>query len=317
MFADPTVIRDDDGTYYAYGTSDYSEWNGTTRTAYIPMLSSKDMVTWKYEGDVFTASTRPDWKPSNFGIWAPDIVKIGNTYNLYYSFAGWGDAENSAIGVATAEHPLGPWRDRGCVITTPATGVKSCIDSFTFEYEGGVYMIWGSFYGIYMVELTSDGLQVKDMATKSLIGGTEGSCAFEGSYMIERDGTYYLFLSLGHCCQGIDSTYVNVVKSSSPFGPWVDREGKTLLGKKTLGELVVKGGTEVTGPGHNAVIKDDAGDYWIVYHGYEVKYTLGHYGSSPRRSLFIDKLLWDEDGFPYVEGNAASYNKINAPVIKK
>ena len=47
VFADTTVIRDDDGTYYAYGTSDYSEWNGTTRTAYIPMLSSKDMVTWR------------------------------------------------------------------------------------------------------------------------------------------------------------------------------------------------------------------------------------------------------------------------------
>ncbi len=316
VFADPCIIRGDDGYFYAYATEDYGCFGEEDRVACIPIIRSPDMVQWEYVGDVFSEENKPNWGELTAGAWAPDIIKIGDKYNLYYSLSVWND-KNPGIGVAVADHPAGPWTDKGMVLNTATSGVKNSIDSFTFEYEGGVYMIWGSFYGIYMVELTSDGLQVKDMAKKTLIGGTEGSCAFEGSYMIERDGTYYLFLSLGHCCQGIDSTYyVNVVKSSSPFGPWVDRAGRTLLDKKTLGELVVKGGTEVTGPGHNAVIKDDAGDYWIVYHGYEVKYTLGYYGSSPRRSLFVDKLLWDDDGFPYVDGNAASYTKIDAPVIR-
>ena len=261
---------------------------------------------------------KPTWGSLSAGVWAPDIVKIGNTYNLYYSLSVWDDP-NPGIGVATASHPAGPWTDRGMVLTSENSNVRNSIDSFTFEYGGKVYMIWGSFHGLYLAELTPDGLSVKGNASdRVLLGGTEGSSSFEGAYMIEREGTYYLFLSLGHCCLGIDSTYyVNVVRSDSPFGPWVDREGRTILDKQTLGELVVKGGADVTGPGHNAVVKDDDGEYWIVYHGYEVKYALGAYGSSPRRSLFIDKLLWDEDGFPYVEGKVPSYRKIDVPKINR
>ncbi len=315
VFADPCIIRGDDG-FYAYATEDFGCFGGEDKVACIPIVKSPDMVHWEYVGDVFPEGSKPAWGTSTAGAWAPDVVKIGDKYNLYYSLSVWND-KNPGIGVAVADHPAGPWTDMGMVLNTETSGVKNSIDSFTFVYGGGVYMIWGSFYGIYMVELSADGLRVKDMNTKTLIGGTEGSCAFEGSYMIERGGSYYLFLSLGHCCEGVDSSYyTNVVKADSPFGPWVDRNGRTLLGKKTLGELVIKGGADVTGTGHNAVIQDDAGDYWIVYHGYEVKYALGAYGSSPRRSLFIDKLLWDGDGFPYVEGNNASYKEITAPAVR-
>ena len=44
------------------------------------------------------------------------------------------------------------------------------------------------------------------------------------------------------------------------------------------------------------ILKDDAGDYWIYYHAYS---SLDRYAT---RHLFMDKIEWDEDGFPYVEG---------------
>ncbi len=315
VFADPCIIRGDDGFFYAYATEDFGCYNEQDKIACIPIIKSQDLVKWEYVGDVFPE--KPDWGMTTAGAWAPDIVKIGDKYNLYYSLSIWNDP-NPAICVATADHPAGPWEDQGKIFDSLSVGVNNSIDSFTFEYEGGVYMIWGSFRGLYMIELTSDGLAVKDIASKALIGGTEDSSSFEAPYMIEREGYYYLFLSLGHCCLGIDSTYyVNVVRSKSPFGPWVDREGRTILNKQTLGELVVKGGIDVTGPGHNSVIRDDDGEYWMVYHGYEVKYTLGTYGSSPRRSLFIDKLLWDDDGFPYINEKVPSYQTIEAPKIKR
>ena len=48
-------------------------------------------------------------------------------------------------------------------------------------------------------------------------------------------------------------------------------------------------------------MQDFAGDYWLFYHGYDV------YGERPsERIVFMDKLLWDENGMPYVEGRKAS-----------
>lgn len=315
VFADPCIIRADDGTFYAYATEDYGNYGGEDRIGYLPILKSENLVEWEYVGDVFSAETKPSWGSGQSGTWAPDIIKIGSTYNLYYSLSVWDDG-NPGIGVCTADSPAGPWRDRGMILSSETSGVNNSIDSYTFVYEDGVYMIWGSFHGLYMIALESDGLSVKEGAVPQLIGGTANSSDFEAAYMIEREGYYYLFLSLGHCCLGIQSTYyVNVVRSRSPLGPWEDRKGNGILNRGTVGELVVKGSEDIMGPGHNCAIQDDNGDWWLVYHGYETKYVLGNYGSSPRRSLFIDKLLWDEDGFPYLEGYKASYGQTAAPYI--
>ena len=319
IFADPTVIRHTDGTFYAYGTGDYSEWGGETRSALIPILSSPDLVHWTYEGDVFNATTRPTWRPLNFGLWAPDIVKIGDTYNLYYSFAGWADAENSAIGVATAPHPAGPWTDRGSVITTQGTGVKQCIDSYTFVYEGKVYMIWGSYYGMFEIELSSDGLAVKEGAEPVQIGGSKDFSTYEGAWLTQHGDYWYLFTSHGNCCEGLDSNYyVNVFRAESPFGPFYGADGKFMLGKSGAGGLgtnVIRNGASFVGCGHNAVIADDNGDLWIMYHAYDVTKP-GQVNGVNRRALCLDKLIWSEDGWPHTKGYAASY-KEEVPFIKE
>ncbi len=315
VMADPGIIRGDDQYFYAYGTEDYGEWGGEARVSYIPILRSLDLVEWEYVDDAFTKDTKPDWGKYNSGLWAPDIIKIGDTYNLYYSYSVWDD-DNPGIGVATASHPAGPFEDQGMVLNTETTGVYNSIDQFVYVYEEKVYMMWGSFYGIYVTELTADGLRVKDNNSKELVGGFERSSAFEAPYIIEHNDFFYLFISLGHCCLALDSTYyVNVLRSESPLGPFIDSEGKQLLNQETLGELVVKSNAGIAGPGHNSVIKDDAGDFWMVYHGYNTDYILGSYGSSPRRSLIIDKLIWTEDGWPYIEGYGASYTEKEAPYI--
>ena len=53
------------------------------------------------------------------------------------------------------------------------------------------------------------------------------------------------------------------------------------------------------------MIQDYAGDWWLVYHGFDLN------GDRPNeRILFIDKLLWDENGFPYVKNKVASYKEV-------
>lgn len=322
VLADPHIIKDDDGYFYVFGTQDYGQWGEEYGTRYIPIIKSKDLVNWEYAGQAFSLAKRPTWGTIGAGIWAPDIVKIGDTYNLYYSLSTWGDP-NPGIGVATAPHPLGPWTDHGEVLRSLDIGVNNSIDPTVFEAEGKVYMIWGSFRGLYGVELTSDGLALKDgenaKDTKVHIAGYDTSTGwngstYEGAYVIFKDGYYYMFVSSGTCCDGFNSSYhVKVARSISPLGPYYDSEGRDMF-SGNRGHLVLQKSAHFIGPGHNSIVVDDAGDYWILYHGYDVTEP-ERFGNSPRRCMLIDKLIWDENGWPSVEGKIPSHKEQVAPYI--
>ena len=322
VLADPTIIEHD-GTYYVYGTQDYGQWGDEYGVRHIPILASENLVDWRYAGSAFTLADRPIWGTPNAGLWAPDIVKIGDTFNLYYSLSTWGDP-NPGIGVATAEHPLGPWTDHGPVLKSLDIGVNNSIDPVVFEAEGNVYMIWGSFRGIYGVELTNDGLSLKDGAnaanTKILLAGLDtntpwNGATYEAPYILYKDQYYYMFLSSGSCCNGHESTYnVRVVRATSPMGPYYDHDARDALGTYR-GYQVLIGSGFFAGPGHNAIIQDKAGDYWIIYHAFARDETPS-YGNSPRRSLMIDLLIWDENGWPSVQTTMPSNSERSVPVTE-
>ena len=82
------------------------------------------------------------------------------------------------------------------------------------------------------------------------------------------------------------------------------------------GTLVLDKSSRFVGVGHNSLTQDDAGNWWIVYHGYDTKKE-PNLGTTSRRSLLIDKLLWTEDGWPYVENYIASTTSDVPVVIKK
>ncbi|MCK7488058.1 MAG: hypothetical protein MZU97_23140 [Bacillus subtilis] len=54
--------------------------------------------------------------------------------------------------------------DHGKLFDSNSIGVNNSIDSTVFVVDDRVYMIWGSFRGLYGVELTADGLALKDGA---------------------------------------------------------------------------------------------------------------------------------------------------------
>lgn len=322
VLADPSIIYYE-GVYYVYGTQDYGQWGEEYGVKYGPILSSTNLIDWTYAGSVFQPANRPFWGTPNAGIWAPDIVKIGSTFNYYYSLSTWGDPD-PGIGVATASHPLGPWQDHGPILRSLSIGVNNSIDPVVFEAEGKVYMIWGSFRGIYGVELTSDGLSLKDgenaSQTKVLLAGLDTStnwnaATYEAPYILQKDGYYYMFLSSGTCCNGHQSTYnVRVVRSTSPMGPYIDHMSRSALGTYR-GYQVLMGSSYFAGPGHNSIIQDKVGDYYIVYHAFDTSQSPS-YGNSPRRSLLIDLLSWNEDGWPQTLGAMPSNNSRVTPVTE-
>lgn len=324
ILADPSIIRHE-GIYYAFGTQDDGVWSATEfGVKYGPIIQSENLVDWTYTGSVFSGATRPGWGTLNAGTWALDIVKINDTFVLYYSLSTWGDP-NPGIGVATASHPAGPWTDQGKLFDSEEIGVNNSIDPAVFTAQDGtIYMIWGSFRGIYGVELTDDGLSLAGgLATaasqKILLAGNDTSVAFdintyEGAYIVYKDDYYYMFLSTGSCCNGVNSTYNVVVgRSKNPLGPYVDDQGRSMK-QGNVGFQVVMRSSAFSGVGHNSVTQDDQGDYWIVYHGYDLSEP-DSVGNSSRRSLLIDKLIWNENGWPYVENLQPSNGTAEKPFI--
>lgn len=185
-------------------------------------------------------------------------------------------------------------------------------------------MIWGSFRGLYGVRLTDDGLALEGgleaaKANKKLVAGLDTSTPFnlatyEAPYIVYKDGYYYMFVSSGSCCEGLNSTYhVRVGRSTEPLGPYYDDQGRDMCGENR-GAVVLQASADFVGVGHNAVIQDDAGNWYIVYHGFDTDKP-GTYGNSNRRSLLIDKLEWDGD-FPQTKDKIAGKSGMPLPVIK-
>ena len=292
---DPTVIRAEDGTFYLYATEDMRN---------VPIFHSANLVDWKLVGTAFTDNSRPKWLPKG-GIWAPDIQRVGGKYHLYYAKSVWGGEWDAGIGVAVSNNPAGPFVDRGCMFTSKQIGIQNCIDPFYIEDGGKKYLFFGSFHGIYGVELTADGLHVKQGAKPREVAGT----FMEATYIRRRGGYYYLFGSTGTCCEGARSTYrITIGRSKSLFGPYVDKTGLRLLDNHY--NILLDKDDSVLGPGHNAgLITDDAGNDYMLYHGFKAS------DPDAGRVVWLSRIVW-ADGWPSMMMEKDSQKNETVPVIK-
>lgn len=285
--ADPTVIRTEDG-FYLYATQTDKYW--------VPIYFSKDLVNWEFKRTAFRNATKPQI-PGGGAFWAPEIRHINGKYVLYFSWAKWGDGDASYTAVATSDSPLGDFVNSKELLTKEDFG-SNCIDQFYYEEDNKKYMFVGSFNGIYVTELTDDGLSVKrnENGTPTLKKQVCGK-AFEGTNIYKKNGYYYLFASINNCCDGERSRYKVVVgRSLDLLGPYLDKSGKDMI--NNAWELVLEGdGQKFFGPGHNSIIvQDDAGTDWMIYHSY-VKEN----GEVGGRLGMLDRVLWTEDGWPYIK----------------
>lgn len=300
--ADPSIVKGDDGSLYVFATNQVVLKSDDG--CYFEFLTSNliSMPTWWR--DIY-----PDKSSNNFGLWAPDVIKIKDKWIYYYSLSGW-DLP-CGIGYAVADDIEGPYEDKGKLFDINEIGIMNCIDPHVYvEDDGRVFMSVGSFRGLFLVELTEDGMACLNgkeyqKANKILIAGKVGNwdgSTYEGSYIIKENGYYYYFGSSGTCCDGVRSSYeVRVGRSETIEGPYIDSQGYDLTQSGTgitRGDLVLWAGTNIErsvyGPGHNSIYRDDKGDLWIYYHAYSEA------DNFRTRHLFMDKLSWTEDGYPYV-----------------
>ena len=281
---DPTLIQVGDGSFYLYGTEDIRN---------TPIFHSTDLVNWELVGRAFTDDTRPTFEPRG-GLWAPEISYINEKYVLYYSMAVWGGEMTAGIGRAVAERPEGPFTDLGMLFRSSTIGVQNSIDQNLVQDDGKKFLFWGSFSGLFGIEMTDDGLNVKEGSEKRQVAGR----AYEAIHIHKRGKYYYMFASIGACCRGLESTYTLVVgRSENLWGPYTDKQGGSMM--ENHHEVVIDKNEAFVGVGHcSQIVQDKAGNDWIFYHGVQV--------SDPRgRKVLMDKIVWIDD-WPTVAGGTPS-----------
>ena len=85
----------------------------------------------------------------------------------------------------------------------------------------------------------------------------------EGAFVVYRDPYYYLFYSGDNCCALPANYAVMVARSRSATGPFEKRADAT---GEFGGSVILQMNGRWKGPGHNAVVRDEAGQDWILYH---------------------------------------------------
>lgn len=304
--ADPTMVKSEDGWFYAYGTQ--NQWDENVDKL-GPIVKSDDLVHWEYVGDVFKSS--PNWKTDG-GIWAPNINYVNGKYYLYYSKSIWDDP-NPGIGLAVSEKPEGAFVDLGKVLDSKSIGVGNSIDPFFIQHKGKNYLFWGSFRGIYGIELANDMKTI--VGEKFQIAGN----GFEATYIYPKDGKFYFFGSNGNCCEGANSKYrISTAVANTIKGPYLTKNGIDIVQDNVEGTPFLYGdeNTGFVGPGHNGeIIVDDKGRYFILYHAIQTSNPLLPNGAT-RRPLMLDEIKW-VDGWPAIERNTPSHQEKIAPYFKK
>lgn len=255
---DPTIIKE--------GSTWWSPYTGTG----LAMKYSTDGYTW-HNGIQIFASELSWWRTyaPNMGsnnVWAPDIQYYSGRYYMFYCVSEFGK-NNSAIGLTSCSSiATGDWRDDGMVISSKSgTNAYNAIDpNMVIDSSGKPWLVFGSWFdGIHIVRLNSSTMKpsgtIYSIAYKS--GGIEGGC------MIYKDGYYYLFASIGVCCQGVNSTYKIIYgRSTSVTGPFVDKNGVDM--KNGGGTILDSGNARWVGPGGQDVYKNGS-SYVIARHAYD------------------------------------------------
>lgn len=298
---DPSTIVKCGAFYYVFATGQgIASWR------------SPDLRQWERGPSVFPESDpskRPAWwsngavVPAFDGVcWAPDVIKVGKRFLLYYSVSAWGK-QTSAIGLVSSP-TLDPtdktyqWTDEGIVVQSRETDNWNAIDPSVGRdgSRGDLWLVVGSFWsgikGVRLDAKTGKRPQTKAGAFSEPLAALAWNSTIEAACLFQRGKWWYLFVNWGWCCRGVNSSYeIRVGRSSKPTGPFRDREGRDLL--KGGGSLFLAGdqnGGAFIGPGHAGIVSDGKNEY-LSCHFYD-----GANGGRP--TLGIVPLTWSGDGWP-------------------
>lgn len=235
-YPDPSIIRAGDYFYMTHSSH-----------AYVPGLliwRSKDLLNWERAGYAL--------KRSVGDVWAPDLVKYGDRFFIYFPAGGtnW---------VVTAPSPEGPWSD-------PVDLKISGIDPGHIATPDGkryLYQDEG-----YVVQLAPDGLSIAGKRAKVYDGwrypddwAVECFC-LESPKLMFFKGMYFLTSAEGGTAGPGTSHMAVLARAKNVLGPWENCPANPLVHTWSKTERYLS-------KGHGTLFQDAAGKWFIVYHAYE------------------------------------------------
>jgi len=281
LYADPDITYFD-GKYYIYPTTDgYDGWSGTK----FHVFSSVDGRTFKLEGEILDLATdQVKWAVGS--AWAPCIVAKDGKY--YFYFCGKECDGRSAIGVAVADCPTGPFVAKDTPIITmdmmEQYGIQmgQTIDPSIYMEDEDVYLLFGNGYGA-IVKLSKDLMDICPETMQNI----EGLYDFrEAVTVLKKDGLYHFTWSCDDT--GSENYHVNYGVSKGLYEPV--QYQYTILEKDPSKNIL--------GTGHHSILKlPQQDEYVIAYHRFATplnQYPEGKKGFN--REVCLGKIEFDERG---------------------
>lgn len=281
-FPDPFVLRVGE-TYYAYGTN--------SDAGNVPTLRSSDLVAWTPGEDAL-----PELGPwATAGkTWAPEVLRRRDGKFVLYYTARSLELNTQCVGRAVADRVVGPFVDSSRRPFVCQIDEGGSIDASPFQDGSALYLLWkndGNSRGldtyVYAQRLTADGLRLSGKRARLVKQDApwEGALV-EAPTMWREGGRLYLFFSAN---KYYDRTYaVGYATCAAPLGPCRDARNNPIL----------ETACDAVGPGHQAIVRDDDGETWLVYHAWPPDAVGSEF---PGRVLWIDRLEWRR-GRPDIAG---------------
>ncbi|WP_296665730.1 arabinan endo-1,5-alpha-L-arabinosidase [Demequina sp.] len=310
---DPTAVRDEHGVYWLFSTD--ADADGPLLNAGVQIRRSTDLVNWEFVGHALDGIPGPALAHTGAdSLWAPDVVRVdaeaGAEWRMYYSASTFG-SRTSAIGLAVAPEPRGPWRDRGLVVTTRhEVDGHNAIDAQLVIDGDRHHLVYGSFFGGlhvlgidpvtgFALDAPSPGAPASSPGTLIARRPRSVDTAIEGPYVIPRPGGgWALIVSY----DSLVSTYhVRVAVAEHVEGPYVDPRGHVLtdldadprdVGLTVLASHRLEGARGILAPGHASVLTEP-GHQLLVHHT--------RFAETPRQhEVQVRRLVWTHHGWPLV-----------------
>ena len=304
---DPSIVRVGD-TYYL-ATSTFEWWPG------VQIHVSKDLANWKLITHPLNEKRLLDMTGNldSGGVWAPDLsYHDGKFYLVYTDVKVTDGAFKDCINyLTTAEDIMGPWTD-------PVVLNTAGFDASLFHDDDGrkylVNQYWDPrsfhhpFYGIMCTEYSEEEKRLTGKPW-NLYKGTEERFV-EGPHLYKKDGYYYLFVAQG----GTEYAHQErVARAKSLHDTFETQPGRPLL-------------TTLDAPwhpiqkaGHGALVDTPEGEWYFTHLMGRPLHHDNESSVDPRgwcplgRESGIQKLYWDEEGWPHIEGGYNGQAEVDIP----
>lgn len=298
-FPDPFVLPHGAG-FIGYAT------NPSGLRANVQMATSANLIDWQPltgpDGKLHDAMPRlPAWAKPGF-TWAPEVVKIGQAYVLYFT-ARERKSDLQCVGVAHSADPRGPFvgDDAAPLVCQREEGGTIDPSAFT-DADGQRYLYYKSDGNnprvlrpsrIFVQKLSADGLRLKGAALPLLVNDKHWEWRVVESPTMVRNaaGKYTLFFSANHfgweSDQRLSNYATGYARCESAMGPCVKaRENPVLYSYNT------KAAGCLSGPGHQTVF-ERGGRQFLVFHAWSA--TPGCTPARKGRFMYIAPLMWRGD----------------------